>query len=50
MWNDIRTLNTITRAMLGVLMLCLLYGGYKWLARQPMFDFRVVQVRAVKGA
>jgi cell division protein FtsQ len=36
--------------MLGVLMLCLLYGGYKWLARQPMFDFRVVQVRAVKGA
>ncbi len=50
MWNDIRTLNTITRAMLGVLMLCLLYGGYKWLAHQPMFDFRVVQVRAVKGA
>ncbi len=50
MWNDIRTLNTITRAMLGVLMLCLLYGGYKWLARQPMFDFRVVPVRAVKGA
>lgn len=49
MWNDIRTLNTITRAMLGVLMLCLLYGGYKWMARQPMFDFRVVQVRAVKG-
>jgi len=50
MWNDIRTLNTITRAMLGVLLLCLLYGGYKWLSRQPMFDFRVVQVRAVKGA
>jgi cell division protein FtsQ len=49
MWNDIRTLNTITRAMLGVLMLCLLYGAYKWMARQPMFDFRVVQVRAVKG-
>ncbi len=49
MWNDIRTLNTITRAMLGVLMLCLLYGGYKWMARQPMFDFRVVQIRAVKG-
>jgi cell division protein FtsQ len=49
MWNDIRTLNTITRAMLGVLMLCLLYGGYKWMARQPMFDFRVVRVSAVKG-
>jgi cell division protein FtsQ len=49
MWNDIRTLNTITRAMLGVLLLCLLYGVYQWLSRQPMFDFRVVQVRPVKG-
>ena len=49
MWNDIRTLNTITRAMLGVLVLCLLYGGYQWLSRHPMFDFRVVQVRPVKG-
>lgn len=50
MWNDIRTLNAITRAMLGVLVLYLLYGGYKWLSRQPLFDFRVVQVRPVKGA
>lgn len=49
MWNDIRTLNTITRAMLGVLALCLSYGSYQWLSRQPMFDFRVVQVHPVKG-
>jgi len=49
MWNDIRTLNTITRAMLGVLALCLLYGGYQWLSRQPMFDFRAVQVHPVRG-
>jgi cell division protein FtsQ len=49
MWNDIRILNMITRAMLGVLVLCLFYGGYKWLTCQPMFDFRVLQVQPVTG-
>lgn len=49
MWNDIRTLNALTRVMLGVLAFCLLIGGYKWLSRQPMFDFRVIQVRPVTG-
>jgi len=49
MWNDIRALNIITRAMLGVVLLALLFAGYKWMARQPMFDLRVVQVRAANG-
>ncbi len=49
MWNDIRALNIITRAMLGVVLLALLFAGYKWIARQSMFDLRVVQVRSADG-
>ena len=50
MWHDIRTLNIITRAMLGVLLLCLLFAGYKWLSMQSMFDLRVVKVQGADGA
>lgn len=49
MWHDIRTLNTITRAMLGVLTLCLLLATYKWVSLQPFFDLRVVKVQGVNG-
>ncbi|MEY4468211.1 MAG: hypothetical protein RIR21_2004, partial [Pseudomonadota bacterium] len=45
MWHDISTLNRITRALFGVLVLCVLYAGYKWVARQPMFELRVVKVQ-----
>ena len=50
MWHDIRTLNTITRAMLGVLVLCLLFAGYRWISLQSFFDLRVVKVQGVNGA
>ena len=50
MWHDIRTLNIVTRAMLGVLMLCLLFAGYRWLSLQPFFDLRIVKVQSVDGA
>lgn len=49
MWNDIKTMNAITRALLGVLALCLLFIAYKWVAQQAMFDLRVVQVRGAEG-
>ena len=45
MWNDIRILNTITRAMLGLLALVLLLGVFKWLSHQSYFDLRVVQIK-----
>ena len=50
MWHDISTLNKITRALVGVLMLCVLYAGYKWVARQPMFELRVVKVQGANEA
>lgn len=50
MWHDIRTLNTLTRAMLGVLLLCLLSGGYRWLSLQSVFDLHLVKVQGTNGA
>jgi cell division protein FtsQ len=49
MWNDIRTMNMVTRALLAVLVLAVLYAGYRWVARQPMFDLMVVQVQGRDG-
>jgi cell division protein FtsQ len=45
MWHDISTMNRITRALFGVVVLCVLYAGYQWVARQPMFELRVVKVQ-----
>ncbi len=50
MWHDIRTLNTVTRAMLGVLAVCLLFAAYKWVSLQPYFEVRVVKVQGANGA
>ncbi len=49
MWNDVRTMNALTRLLLGVLVLALAYAGYRWVARQPMFDLRRVQVQGIDG-
>lgn len=49
MWNDVRTMNMITRVLLGMVALALLHMAYQWLARQPMFDLKVVQVRGTDG-
>ncbi len=49
MWNDVRTMNMITRVLLGVVVLALLHTGYRWLARQPMFDLKVVHVQGAHG-
>lgn len=50
MWNDIRTLNILTRAMLGVLLLVLLSAGYKWVARQSFFEYRVIRIKGAHEA
>ncbi len=49
MWNDVRTMNTITRLLAGVLVLALAYAGYRWIARQPMFNLQRVQVQGAGG-
>jgi len=49
MWNDVRTMNMITRALLGLVVLAMLHAGYRWLARQPMFELKVVHVHGSHG-
>ncbi len=49
MWNDVRTMNMITRLLLGVLLLALAHAGYLWVARQPMFDLRRIHIRGIDG-
>ena len=45
MWNDIRTLNILTRAMLGVLLLVLLSTAYKWVGQQSFFEYRLIRIK-----
>ena len=48
MLNDIRLMNSLTRAVLAVLILVLLFAGYRWLALQTYFDYRVIMVRGAQ--
>lgn len=49
MWNDVRTMNMITRLLLAVVVLALMHAAYQWAARQSLFDLKVVQLRASSG-
>lgn len=49
MWHDIRTMNTMTRILAGVLVLVLLFAAYKWLSLLPLFDLRAVQIQDIHG-
>ncbi len=50
MWHDIRLLNMMTRAMLGVFVLVLLFAAFKVFSLQPAFDLRVVKVQGLHQA
>ncbi len=49
MWSDVRTMNTITRLLLGVLVLVLAQSAYRWFAQQSMFDLRRIHVQGMNG-
>jgi cell division protein FtsQ len=49
MWHDIRFMNAITRALLGVLLFALLSAGYQWLSLLPAFTLRVVQITGAEN-
>lgn len=38
-----------TRALLGLVLLALMVAAYQWVARQPMFDLKVVEVHGTDG-
>lgn len=47
MWHDVRTLNTTTNALLGVLVLSLLASGIWWVAQRPMFTLKTIRIEGV---
>lgn len=49
MWNDIRTMNAVTRLLLAVVALALMHAAYRWVSHQSLFDLKVVQLRAEPG-
>lgn len=48
MWHDIRTLNAVTSALMGLLVLALLATGVWWLAQRPMFTLKVIQIEGTE--
>jgi len=47
-WHDIKFLNTVTSALVGLCMLALLAAGIWWLAQRPMFVIRVIVVQGME--
>lgn len=45
MWNDVKALNHLTRAMLGGLVLAVMFALYHWIAAHAMFDLVSVQIK-----
>jgi cell division protein FtsQ len=49
MWQDVRLLNMISNALLGILALALLSAGLWWGAQQPVFTLKTVRVVGAEG-
>lgn len=47
MWQDVKMLNTITNALLGLVLLTLLVSGLWWLAQWPIFALKTIRVEGV---
>jgi cell division protein FtsQ len=47
MWHDVRMLNNLTSALLGLLVLSLLASGLWWVAQRPMFTLKVIRIEGV---
>lgn len=48
-WHDVRLLNTITRGLWALCIVMVLAGCFSWLARQPFFTLKVIQVQEAEG-
>jgi cell division protein FtsQ len=50
MWQDIKMLNVISNALLGVLALALLAAFLWWLAQRPLFTIKVIRIEGTTAA
>jgi cell division protein FtsQ len=49
MWQDIKILNAMTNALLGLLALAMLAAGSWWFAQRPMFTLKMIRVEEMPG-
>jgi cell division protein FtsQ len=49
MWHDIKMLNAISNALLGLFVLALFASGLWWVAQRPMFTFKVIRIEGAEG-
>lgn len=47
MWHDVRLLNTLSNALVGVALLILLVAGLWWLVHRPMFVLKSIRIESV---
>lgn len=50
MWQDVRLLNMVSNALLGLLSLALLSVGLWWAAQQPAFTLKAIRIVGAEGA
>lgn len=48
-WHDVRLLNTIARVLLTLFVVMVLAGSFSWLAQQPFFTLKVIEVHEFQG-
>lgn len=49
MWQDVRLLNMVSNALLGLLALALLATGLWWVAQQPAFTLKAIRIVGTEG-
>lgn len=50
MWQDIKTMNGITNALMALLALVLVAAGLWWFAQRPMFTLKTIRIEGAGGA
>lgn len=49
MWQDIKTMNSMANALMGLLVFTLLAAGLWWLAQRPMFTLKVIRIEGMNN-
>ncbi|MDR3479797.1 MAG: cell division protein FtsQ/DivIB [Burkholderiaceae bacterium] len=47
MWHDVKTMNAVSGALFGLVVLAVLAAGLWWLAQRPMFTLKTIRIEAL---
>ena len=50
MWNDVKNLNTMTNALIGLCLLMVLASGVWWVIQRPYFTLQTVEIKGVNNS